>query len=172
MDAPTPGSLADDCVDADPEQVARQILLRRLEAAPRTRAELAGDLRKRGVPDDVAESVLDRFTDVGLIDDDAFAEAWVASRLRSKGLAPRALSQELRRKGVSPDVVSAAIDTLDDDQIEAAARRLVQRKVRSATVDRDVLARRLFSMLARKGYSSDLSLRVIREEMALEFDQS
>ncbi|MGH3973165.1 MAG: regulatory protein RecX, partial [Pseudonocardiaceae bacterium] len=97
---PTPGSLADATPEADPESVARGLVLRKLTAAPRTRAQLADDLAGRGVPDGVAHRVLDRFTEVGLVDDAAFAESWVRSRHLGRGLSRRALSHELRTKGV------------------------------------------------------------------------
>ncbi|MGA9100851.1 regulatory protein RecX, partial [Aeromicrobium sp.] len=89
--------------DADPENVARTILLRRLTDQPRSRAELAGFLARKHVPADVAEQVLDRFEEVGLIDDEDFARSWVQSRQRSKGVASRVLAMELRRKGVDDD---------------------------------------------------------------------
>src|SRR6202020_3376559 len=76
----------------DPEARARQVCLRLLTLAPRTRAQLADALRKRGIPDSVADEVLGRLADVGLIDDAAFARAWVESRHHSRGLAGRALS--------------------------------------------------------------------------------
>lgn len=159
--------------DADPESVARQICLSQLEQAPRTRAELAATLSNRGVPDDVAEPVLSRFTEVGLIDDALFAQLWVSSRHRGRGLAGRALSQELRRKGVEDDVVRTAVDSLDPEQELATARALVQRKLRStrgAPVDARV--RRLAGMLARKGYPAGLAFRVVREALAEEGQQA
>src|ERR1700730_5418267 len=72
----------------DPEAQARQISLRLLTIAPRPRAQLAQALHRRGVPDEAAETVLSRFADVGLIDDAAFARAWVESRHCSRGLSP------------------------------------------------------------------------------------
>ncbi len=111
--------------DADPEAVARQILLRRLTDQPRSRAELAESLAKRHVPDDVAKRLLDRFTEVGLIDDEAFARAWVQSRMTGKGLAGRALAMELRRKGIDEELVREVLDDLDPQQEDAAARAVV-----------------------------------------------
>src|SRR5690606_7567137 len=90
----------------DPEAAAREICLRLLSASPRTRAQLADALRRKDIPDDVAERVLGRFTDVGLIDDEAFAQAWVQSRHTGRGLARRALAQELRHRGVADDTVT------------------------------------------------------------------
>ena len=106
---PTPGSSADLQDEADPEQVARTILLRRLTASPRTRTELRTDLLRRGIPEVVADRVLDRFVDVGLIDDAAFAQQWVESRQRTRGSARSVLRQELRAKGVDDaDAVAGA----------------------------------------------------------------
>lgn len=155
--------------DADPEQVARAICLAQLEARPRTRAELAMALSDRGVPDDVATAVLSRFTEVGLIDDAAFAQLWVSSRHRSRGLAGRALSQELRRKGVEDDVVRAAVDGLDHEQEAATARALVQRRLRSTRgLAPEVRVRRLAGLLARKGYPPGVAYRVVNDALAEE----
>jgi regulatory protein len=152
--------------DADPESVARQICLAQLEAAPRTRAELAATLSDRGVADDVAEAVLSRFAEVGLIDDALFAQMWVASRHRGKGLAGRALSQELRRKGIEDDVARAAVDGLDRDQEAATARALVERKLRSTRgLPAEARLRRLAGMLARKGYPSGLAWTVVKQAL-------
>ena len=96
----------------DPEAQARQICLRLLTLAPRTRAQLATALHRRGIPDETAEAVLSRFADVGLIDDAAFARAWVESRHYSRGLSRRSLSAELRRQGVQTEEIREAVDTL------------------------------------------------------------
>ena len=159
--------------EADPEQVARTILLRKLEAAPRTRRELEDVLRKRNIPDDVAELVLDRFSDVGLINDVEFANAWVGSRQRGKGLAPRALADELRRKGVDAEVIRDVLDQLGDEEIEAAGRTLVRKKLRSMSgVSRETATRRLVSMLARKGYPAGLAYRIVAQELPDYRDES
>ena len=117
--------------DAEPEGVARAIALRLLERQPRTRAELERAMARRDVPSDVAAAVLERFTEVGLVDDEAFAQAWVDSRHRGRGLAKRALSAELRRRGVDDSVVREAVDTVTDDDERAAAVALVERKLRT-----------------------------------------
>lgn len=159
--------------DADPEQVARRICLGQLEHAPRTRAELAATLSDRGVPDDVAQAVLGRFAEVGLIDDALFAELWVTSRHRGRGLARHALGQELRRKGVDDDVVREAVDTLDPEQELATARALVARRLRSTRgAPPDARVRRLAGVLARKGYPAGLAFRVVREALAQEGEET
>ena len=151
----------------DPQQQARDICLRLLALRPRTRAELATALRRRSVPEDVAESVLERYGEVGMIDDAAFAEAWVTSRHHGRGLARRALAYELRRKGVDNSTVSEALDQLDPDTEQETAETLVRRKLRTLTrASPDAAFRKLVGMLARKGYSQGLAVRVVRDALA------
>jgi len=150
----------------DPEARARQICLRLLTAAPRTRAQLAQAMRRGGVPAEAAEAILVRFADAGLIDDAAFARAWVESRHHSRGLSRRSLSAELKRNGVQNEEIREAVDTLDPEQEIATARRLVERKMAS-TRGRppETRARQAAGMLARKGYPPGLAFRLIREVM-------
>lgn len=165
MDAAAPDDPA--FPDADPETVARQILLRRLTDQPRSRAELAEALAKRHVPDEVATRLLDRFTEVGLIDDAAFARALVQSRMTGKGLARRALAMELRRKGIADELAREVLDGIDPDDEDDAARALVRRKLRSTSgLEPQARMRRLVGALARKGYPPGVALRVVREEIA------
>jgi regulatory protein len=152
--------------DADPEAVARAILLDQLTGRARSRQELADKLRQRRVPDEIATRLLDRFTEVGLVDDAAFARQWVESRQAGRGLAKRALADELRRKGVDADVVREAVDEVGPADEEAAARALVRKKLRSLErVDRATATRRLAGMLARKGYSAGLAFAVVKDEL-------
>lgn len=154
-------------VEADPESVARKILLDTLTGQARSRQELAAKLAKRGVPDELGARLLDRFTEVGLIDDAAYARQWVESRHRSRGLAPRALAQELRRKGVDDDDAKAALEQIDEDDQRQAARALVDKKLRSMRgLDHQVATRRLAGLLARKGYAAGLAFSVVREALA------
>ncbi len=152
--------------EADPESVGRKILLDQLTGRARSRSDLAKKLAERNVPDEVATALLDRFEEVGLIDDAAFARDWVAQRQEGRGLARRALAQELRRKGIDDEIAREALETVEaDDEVEAA-RLLVRRKLRSLRgVDQQVAIRRLVGMLARKGYASGVAFRVVREEL-------
>ena len=162
-----PGAQLDLGPDADPESVARKILLDQLTGRARTRSELADKLAKKGVLGDLAARLLDRFEEVGLVDDEAFARSWVQSRQPGKGLARRAHAPELRRKGVDDEVARMALDEVDPDDEVEAARALVRRKLRTvARLDRDVAVRRLTGMLARRGYPAGICFRVVREELA------
>ena len=153
----------------DPETRARQICLRLLTAEPRTRAQLEQALRRDGVPAEAAESVLSRFADAGLINDAAFARAWVESRHHSRGLSRRSLSAELKRRGVDGEEIREAVDTLDPEQEVATARRLVEQKMASTRGQPpEARARRVAGLLARKGYPPGLAFRLIREAMQQE----
>jgi regulatory protein len=164
---PGRGDDGSDGVEPDPESVARTIALRRLEVAPQTRAQLDEAMRRRGVPDEIRERVLDRFGEVGLIDDVMFAQAWVESRHTGRGLAKRALAYELRRRGVEPAIVDDALGGLPAEQEERTARALVAARLPSTqALDPAVRSRRLAGLLARKGYPPGLAFRVVRDALA------
>ncbi len=152
--------------EADAEQVARTILLDQLTGRARSRRELADKLASKQVPGDVAQRLLDRFEEVGLVDDEAFARTWVAQRGQGKGLARRALAQELRRKGVGDETARGVLAEVDPDDEEKAARRLVRGRLRSVRrLDHATATRRLVSMLARKGHDASVAWTVVREEL-------
>jgi len=161
---PTTGAAAQDR-EPDPESVARAIALRLLTGAPRSRQQLAEALAKREVPEDVAARVLDRFTEVGLIDDAEYARMFVRAKRESRGLATRALAVELRRMGVDDELAAAALASVDTEVEEVTARELVRRRWRPG-VEPAVQSRRMLAMLGRKGYPSGLSRRVVAETAA------
>ncbi|MEU9823651.1 regulatory protein RecX [Micromonospora chersina] len=150
----------------DEAEVAREICLRQLAVRPRTRAELAGALAKRGISEEVADQVLDRYDEVGIVDDAAFARAWVSSRHTGRGLARRALANELRQRGVDGEVAGEALDEIDEETEAETARALVDRKLRSARGEPDAVFRRLVGMLARKGYPAGVAIRAVKDALA------
>lgn len=157
----------DKAVEPDPRDVARQIVLRQLAMAPRSRAELAQKLAQRGCPAEVADAVLDRMTQVGLVDDEAYAHMLVRTQQAGRGLAKRALARELRTKGIEGELADEALSSITDEDERDRARALVDKKLRAMHgLGLDVQTRRLAGMLARKGYSPSLSYAVIREAVA------
>lgn len=150
--------------EPDPHAVAKAIVLRQLTMAPRSRKQLEDKLRQKGCDDDVARAVLDRLTEVGLVDDEAFARTLVRSRQETKGLARRALGQELRRKGIDEDLIDDALQDVAAEDERERARELVTKRVRSMSgLDRQVQTRRLAGFLARKGYPAGVAFQVINE---------
>ena len=139
-------------------------MLRKLTVRARTRTELADALTSAEIPEHIATPVLDRMTEVGLVDDAAFAQEWVASRQGRRNLSRRKLADELRRKGVAPETISLAVDTVDDSDEYAAALDLARRKAPSlARHDLVTQRRRLAGVLDRRGFSSGVVQRVLRE---------
>ncbi|WP_459793835.1 regulatory protein RecX [Arthrobacter sp. AD-310] len=148
--------------------MAQAIVYRQLTAAAKSRHQLARKLAERNIPEDVAEAVLDKFQEVRLINDAEFAEMWVRSRAQSRKLAKGALRRELAEKGIDQETAAAALEQLSDDDEEAAARILVERKLRPGTdltdrAERDKTVRRLASMLARKGYQPSQAFRIVSD---------
>ncbi len=153
--------------EPDPHDIARAIVLKQLSMAPRSRAQLEDKLRARNCADDVAQRVLDRMSEVGLVDDKAFAEMLVRSKRASRGLAKRALAQELRTKGIDDELVKGTLGSLDDESERALAEAVVARKLPSMSgLDPRVQARRLSGMLARKGYSPSVAYTVVTAAVA------
>jgi regulatory protein len=152
------------------EEQARNLCLRLLTVRARTRAELAAQLTKRGYPDDVSAQVLDRLADVGLIDDQDFAEQWVRSRHLNAGKGKRALAAELRTKGVDDEVIAEALADVDADAERLRAERLVADKLRRERLDEGgddtKVARRLVGMLARRGYHQSMAFDVVKVALA------
>ena len=150
-----------------PRDVARQIVLRQLAIAPRSRAELMQKLAQRGCAADVAASVLDRMTQVGLVDDQAYAQMLVRTQQAERGLARRALAAQLRTKGIDDHLAREALASITDEDECDRARALVEKKLRAMHgLGIEVQTRRLAAMLARKGYSWSVSYTVIREVIA------
>ncbi|WP_448629669.1 regulatory protein RecX [Cellulomonas soli] len=149
--------------------MARAIALRMLTGAPRSRAQLAEAMARRDVPEEVADRVLDRFTEVGLVDDTEYARMLVRTRHAERGLSRRALAVELRRRGVDEETADEALTQVEDADEEHAARALVRRKLAAtAGLDPQVRSRRTYAALGRRGYGSALIARLVREELARE----
>jgi regulatory protein len=147
------------------------VCLRLLTARARTRAELEGQLAKRGYPEDVCVRVLDRLGSAGLIDDADFADQWVRSRHANAGKGKRALAAELRNKGVDDEIIQVALQDIDAAAERVRAEQLVQSKLRrEALSDSDdvKVMRRLVGMLARRGYNQSMAVDVVSVELTAE----
>ena len=170
---PPPDSVADLGPDADPFEVAKTIVAKQLGYGPKTRSQLRDVLRRRGIGDDAAESALDRYAELGYVDDAAFSSEWVESRHAGKGLARRALQHELVRRGVDTETVRSAVDALDPETERATAVELVRRKLPATrALAPDVRTRRLVGMLARKGYPPGVAYAVVREVLGSEAEDA
>jgi regulatory protein len=151
------------------ESEARNIVLNQLNFMPRSRKELETTLAKRHIEPDVAKRVLDRFEEIGMVDDAAFAELLIRSRCNTKRVSRSVLRQQLRQKGVDQEIIEAALMVVSDEL--RMATELVERKARAMSrLEPEVRKRRLFGLLARKGYNTSIALRVIQDLEASDFN--
>ena len=137
--------------------------------APRakSRAELHTQLLKRGVEAEVSSNVLDSLELQGLLNDLEFAKIWSESRRRQKKLSSGVIIQELRTKGVAQDIIDEVMQESDPYEEYAMAYALAERKYRScAHLDEMVIYRRVHSLLARKGFSHQVTTRILKELLA------
>ena len=134
--------------------------------APRV-GELHAQLLARGVEPETSSNVLDSLELQGLLNDLEFAKIWTESRRRQKKLSRGVITQELRTKGVAQDIIDEVMQDSDPDAEYAMAFELAERKYRScAHLDQMVIYRRVHSLLARKGFSHQVTERIMRELLA------
>jgi regulatory protein len=152
---------------ADALEVVREMALRRLERRAYARGELKAALVAKGADPAVCDTLLNRFEEVGLVDDAAYAAAWVESRHGARHLSRFAVVQELRRKGLADEVIDAAVAAVDGESELSAAEALAESKRRAlAGLDRDTAYRRLAGTLARKGYGPGVVNQVVQAKLA------
>ena len=145
------------------EQRARNVLLHQLARGAKSKHQLRKILEQREIPSEIAERVLERFDEVGLIDDEAFAETIVNSRLNFKGLAKSSIKRELAEKGVESFIVEAATAEITSETEFEVAKNLAAKRYRQvAHLDKASRDRRLAGYLGRKGYSSNIVFAAIR----------
>ncbi len=148
----------------DPAERARALALAILDRAPRSSEDLRQRLTAKGVEPEVADALIERYIDVGLLDDTALAATIARTRHAERGLAPRAIAVELRRKGFSADDIEAALEPLTADTQRDTARDLAEaRWRRTEGADREARIRRVVGHLARKGYSPSLAFALVQD---------
>jgi len=153
------------------ESEIMSVVMRRLNAAPRSRGELSKYLLGKDFDPTLIDRVLDRVSSMGYIDDVAYAQEWVRSRHRSRGLAPSVLERELMNKDVDLEVIQTALEQLTPDETHVRAYELAAKKYRSLmSVDHAVAVRRIATLLQRKGYPPSMCFQVAKETVGAQLD--
>ena len=157
--------------ETDPYTRAKTIVYNQLAYSAKTRGQLRKKLQAEGFDAELIEPLLDKFEAAKLIDDAEYAQSFVAQKSRTKKLSRAALRRELAERGVRGEEVENALAQRTDEQEREDAAELVRKKLRpgmdlSDRAEKDKVTRRLLGMLARRGYSSSVSMSVIREELA------
>ena len=157
--------------ETDPYTRAKTIVYNQLAYSAKTRGQLRKKLQAEGFDAELIEPLLDKFEAAKLIDDAEYAQSFVAQKSRTKKLSRAALRRELAERGVRGEEAENALAQRTDEQEREDAADLVRKKLRpgmdlSDRAEKDRVTRRLLGMLARRGYSSSVSMSVIREELA------
>lgn len=157
--------------ETDPYTRAKTIVYNQLAYSAKTRGQLRKKLQAEGFEAELIEPLLDKFEAAKLIDDAEYAQSFVAQKSRTKKLSRAALRRELAERGVRGEEAESALAQRTDEQEREDAAELVRKKLRpgmdlSDRAEKDKVTRRLLGMLARRGYSSSVSMSVIREELA------
>ena len=159
-----------DHTTTDPAERARALALAILDRAPRSCADLKARLVAKGVEAEVADALVARYVEVGLLDDTSLAATIARTRHLERGLAPRAIAQELRRKGFEEHDIHSALEPIDSDVQAGTIEHLARvRWDRLGSLDPEVKARRLAGFLGRKGYPPGLVFEVVRKLKAVEY---
>ena len=147
-------------LDRTPEEWderARNILINQLTRSAKTKHQLAQLLEKKFVPAEIAQHLLERFTEVGLIDDAAYARAFAHDKRLTRGLSKSAIKRELSQAGVDQDLILEAIEPIDSQSELDLAIRLVEKRWASvAKLDKDARYRRLSGYLGRRGFAGSI----------------
>jgi len=151
--------------DLPPEERARQVCLNALERRMRTRKQLAQLLARKRISLEIATPVLDRLQEVGLINDEAYARAFVTSRQRARPRGSRALSSELWAKGIAPELIEKVLveATETEDPIEAARRAVAPKLRQLAGKPNEEVRRKIEQFLLRRGFSYETARDVLRD---------
>ena len=157
--------------ETDPYTRAKTIVYNQLAYSAKTRGQLRKKLQAEGFDAELIEPLLDKFEAAKLIDDAEYAQSFVAQKSRTKKLSRAALRRELAERGVRGEEAENALAQRTDEQEREDAAELVRQNLRprmdlSDRAEKDRVTRRLLGMLARRGYSSSVSMSVIREELA------
>jgi regulatory protein len=157
---------------ADPE-ACREAALRLLERTRRTRSDLARRLRDKGFTSDAVAGVLERLARVGLVDDVEYARAFLAGRWGRRAAGWRRLAQDLRRRGIADEDIQTArgrLETLQGpaDEVALARRVIEQSATRYARLDPYDRRRRLWAMLVRRGFATEIIEQAIAAVAAAE----
>jgi regulatory protein len=137
---------------------ARRIAERLLSARMRSERELHTRLVRREIPPAVADSVIADLRRIGLLDDEAFARAYIADRMLLRPRSRQLLGRELKSKGVAPEIVERVLDRLAGGEMEVENATAVLRKylARQSSMDAGVSRRRVYAALVRRGFSADV----------------
>lgn len=160
-----------DMSNSEQIEAAKETILNILTYMPRTTHELEEKLNAKGYSNIAITQAIERMTEVGIINDQSFAEGWAQSRFNSAGKSPYAIRFELKRKGLSDEIIDKAVEPFEDEAVQKAkAMEMAEAKVASLTRgDKEITSgdvKKIASMLARKGFAPGICFEVAKTAVA------
>jgi regulatory protein len=147
---------------ADEQEVIYQKALHFLSFRPRSSTEVRQNLSKRHIPEALIDETIQRLQKANLLNDEAFAQAWVENRNSFHPRGKAALRSELRRKGLSDEIVQSVLDTqVDEESLAVEAARKHARRL--AGLEWPEFRQKLAGFLTRRGFSYDTLAPVVSE---------
>ena len=144
---------------------ARTAALRLLKFRPRSEAELESRLSEKGFGETVVQAVVADLRKTGLVGDERFARYFAAQQASSKPVGRRLLLDRLRLKGIAPALAQEAVEAATEgkSELERAREAAAKRAAALEGLPREAARRRLFGYLSRRGFSSEVVYKVVKE---------
>jgi regulatory protein len=135
----------------DTQEVAYLRALNLLSYRPRSTAEIRQNLRRHGADEACMQQVIERLERSGLVNDTEFARLWVENRSEFRPRSQRALSYELRQRGVAAQDIEEALQPLDNQELACQAALKQARKLKD--LEWQDFRKKMYAFLARRGFS-------------------
>lgn len=131
----------------------------------KTRKQLADKMREKNCPDDIAEFTLNRLEEMHLLNDNDYAESFVRSRQYARK-GKRKIAQDLRMRGIDPDIIETVLEDTDEEDETERARELIAKKLPGTRhLERQKRVNRLVSNLVRNGYGMGVAFSVVNDAL-------
>jgi len=143
----------------DQYESAYQRSLKFLSYRPRTQAEIRQNLKQHEIPDEVIDRIIERLAELSMVDDTAFTQTWIENRSAFRPRSRRALSHELRQRGVDPQIIEQSLETVDEQTLayQAASKQAGKYK----DLDYQLFRQKMYGFLARRGFNYEVSAQIV-----------
>ncbi len=130
---------------------------------PRTRKEVSTYLLKQGYNPEQVESVLDKLQAENWINDNHYAEQFIAQRLSSNPKGKKLIAFELRNRGIDQEIINKQIEVIDQEKELQLANKLIEKKyTQTKFEDWDTFQRKMSGFLQRRGFSYDVIYTILQ----------
>lgn len=137
----------------------------------RSEGEVRDYLKKKEIAEPVIQEAILKLKQFKFLNDEEFSAAFVRTQLNTTDKGPEVIKKELKEKGISPDIISRAIEEVSfDDQLEKAIKLSEKYAQKNNKDSSRILKQKIEQMLQRKGYSFAI-IRAALEETEVEKEE-